>query len=198
LDTVTSPLSISVYSATRLLTYHQVSPSFFDFIDAYGNPFAINRELRFNAFRTESYLVDPEPGEILPQLGRSGRRYQISYSLKTVNRKEWMKEPQLGRSLWQIRQIAIHHQLDVGSGVQFWMFGDPHATLRDRVADVFPDQRKHEEKFASVSASFKTSLEMQLRLARWATEGWRQYIQYLEETVGKVVCSNLVEECDAH
>ncbi|ETS77789.1 hypothetical protein PFICI_09851 [Pestalotiopsis fici W106-1] len=196
LDSVTSPLPVSAKSVARLMTYHQVSPDFFDFLDAYGAPLAINTELRFNAFRTEIYLADPEPGAILPELGRSGRHYQINYSLKSVNRKEWMKESQPGRSLWQIRQTAIHHQLDVGSGAQFWMFADPHGALRDRITDVFPDQPNHGQKLDSLSASFKTSLEIQLHLVRWSTEGWQLYIKHLEETVAQVISRLILSNPD--
>ncbi|KAF7519949.1 hypothetical protein G7054_g12937 [Neopestalotiopsis clavispora] len=187
LEAVTSALSISAQSAARLMTYHQISPKFFDFLDAYGIPSGINRELRFNGFRTETYLADPDPGLILPELGRSGRCYQISYSLKTANRQEWMKEPITGLSLWQLRQTAIHHQFDIGSGVQLWVFGDTGAALQTRIAEIVSSQQNHQEMFKSVSTSFKSSLQTQMNLAKFSMEGWREYLQYLEETVEDVI-----------
>lgn len=194
LDTVTSAINISAESVARLLTYHQISPTFLDFLDAYGIPSGINRELRFNGFKTETYLADPDPGAILPELGRSGRCYQISYSLKTANRNEGMKEPKTGLSLWQLRQTAIHHQFDIGSGVQLWVFGDTHAALQKRIADIVSSQQNHGEKFNSVSNSFKSSLQVQMNLAKFSMEGWREYIQYLEETVEDVVSEGLASQ----
>ncbi|KAF7531297.1 hypothetical protein G7054_g8991 [Neopestalotiopsis clavispora] len=185
-DSVTSPLSISAKSASRLMTYHQVSPNFFDFLDVYGSITADNRELRFSGFRSELYLTNPEPGLIMPELGRSGRHFQINYNLKTVAFKEKIEDSGPVSSLWKIRQAAIHHQFDVGSGVQLWIYGDPHAALKDRVAEIVSDQRNHKEKFDTMCSSFKSSLKVHLQSARWSTEGWRQYILSLEDTVQKL------------
>jgi hypothetical protein len=187
-DSVTSPLQVSSKSALRILTYHQVSPNFLDFLDVYGSPTADDRDLRFNGFKTETYLSNPEQGTILPKLRRSGRCYQMSYNLKTVAFKVDVKTPGPVRSLWKIRQAAIHHQFDVGSGVQLWIYGDPHAAMKDRIVDIFSDQRNYKEKFDSVSASFASSLRVHLQSTTWATEGWRQYILSLEETVENLVC----------
>ncbi|KAF3015909.1 hypothetical protein E8E14_010687 [Neopestalotiopsis sp. 37M] len=187
LNFVTGPLTISTKSASRILSYHQVSPNFFDFLDVYGTHRALKRELRFSGFKAEIYLANPEPGVILPELGRSGRHYQISYNLKTATLREdikqTIKQPGPGCSLWYIRQAAVHHQLDVGSGVQLWIFGDPYASLKGHIAEIMSEHRNHKDKFKSVSASFKSSLEIQLHLARWAMGGWRQYILTLEDAV---------------
>ncbi len=152
----------------------------------YGSPHAIDRDLRFSGFRSETYLQNPDFATIIDSLGRSGRRYQLCYNLKTVVLKRYCKQgPVVG--LWKIRQAAIHHQLDIGCGTQLWIFGDPHAAIKDRISEVFNDQINHRDKVVDILASFQSSLGVHLEIARWSTGGWRQHILSLEETVENVV-----------
>ncbi|KAI1870993.1 hypothetical protein JX265_006033 [Neoarthrinium moseri] len=141
------------------------SPNFFDFLDVYGSPTADDRELRFNGFKSEICLSNPAPGAILPDLGRSGRCFQLSYNLKTVALKDKSSTGTVPSS-WKIRQAAIHHQFDVGSGTELWIYGDPHGSMKDRIAEIV--------------------LNIHIQAARWSTEGWRQYILSLEDTVERL------------
>lgn len=186
-DTIFAPLNISTISAFKLMTYHQVSPNFFEFLYVYGSGGGTDREIRFSSFRTEINLANVEPGLALPELGRSGRRYQICYNIKTAAHNELVKKQEPGQSLWQIRQAAIHHQFDVGSGNQLWIFGDPHADLKHRIAENVSDQSNHKDKFGTISASFQSSLGIHLKAANWSTEGWRQYILCLEKALEDLV-----------
>ncbi|KAK7911646.1 hypothetical protein PG985_014127 [Apiospora marii] len=179
-DSVTFPLKITLKSLQRLLSYHQVSPVFLDFLDVYGSPSAVDRELRFSSFRTETCLVDAEAGSIVDGLRRSGRRYQMCYNLKSVVEKRSTEQT------WKIRQSAFHHQFDVGTGTQLWIFGDPHEAIKERIANSISDQRNHLSKFDSVSSSFKTSLDVHLDIGRWSMTGWRKHIASLEERVEKL------------
>ncbi|KAK9796448.1 hypothetical protein SCARD494_04150 [Seiridium cardinale] len=171
------PYQISTKSASRILSYHQVSPYFFDFLDAHLTPTASERELRFSGFRAEGYLAQPQPSAIPPGLGRSRQRYQLNFNLKTVVCK---------KDVWNVQQVAIHHQFDVGTGIQLWIYGDAHDFMRDRIQDLVPDQETHPENFENVSASFNSSLKIHLESARLCTEGWRLYIADTEEAAAKV------------
>lgn len=186
-NSIFSPLPISLKSVSRLLTFHQVSPSFFEFLDVYGSIRWIDREIRFSGFKTEIYLGHPEPGSPLLELGRTGRHYQLCYNMKTVAPQEHLKEPLPGRSLWQIRQAAIHHQFDVGTGLQLWIYGDPYAAIEKKITEMVSDQPDLKEKFDTISASFISSLEIHLLSAKWSAEGWRQYILYLEDALENLV-----------
>ncbi|KAK7753927.1 hypothetical protein SLS62_004025 [Diatrype stigma] len=84
---------------------------------------------------------------------------------------------------WKIRQAAVHHQLDIGSGIQLWLFGDPHAAIKDRITEIINANLNYREKYETVAASFKSSLNVHLEIARWSTQGWRLYLLSLEETV---------------
>ena len=148
--------------------------------------------MRFSGFRSEVYLQNPEKGVIIDDLKRSGRRYQLCYNLKTVVLKSLdPKDPVAG--LWKIRQAAVHHQLDIGSGTQLWIFGDPHAAMKDIIREVVNDQRNHRNKFETIPASFKSSLDVHLGIARWSTEGWRQHILSLEETIDNLVWTSALK-----
>lgn len=154
---------------------------FLEFLDVYGSPSAVDRELRFSSFRTETCLADADPGNVIDGLRRSGRRYQMCYNLKSVAFKKGNEQ------LWKIRQSAFHHQLDVGSGTQLWIFGDPHAAIKERIGNSVSDQRNHLSKFDTVAHSFKTSLDVHLDIGRWSMTGWRRYIAFLEERVEELV-----------
>lgn len=179
---VTDPLKLSRESLQRLLAYHQVSPVFLEFLDVYGSLSAVDRELRFSSFRTETCLADAEPGSIIDGLRRSGRRYQMCYNLKSVFEKD-----DSGQKTWKIRQSAFHHQFDVGSGTQLWIFGDPHAAIKERIGTSVSDRRNHLSKFDTVAHSFKSSLDIHLDIGRWSMTGWRRHIAFLEEKVDELV-----------
>ena len=161
-----------------------MTPVFLDFLDVYGSPSAEDHGLRFSGFRSETCLQDPENGLVIDGLRRSGRRYMICYNLKTVVRKS---DDETGPGKWKIRQAAIHHQFDVGSGTQLWLFGDPHAAMKDRMSDVVNSNRNHRSSFDTIPASFRSSLDVHLAVARWSTEGWKQHIQSLEKTMVNLV-----------
>ncbi|KXH26373.1 hypothetical protein CNYM01_05261 [Colletotrichum nymphaeae SA-01] len=177
-----APLEAQHEMLTRLLTFYQVMPQFLDFLYVYGSPHGEDRNLRFSGFRTEKVLMNPVPGTCIPDMGRSGRRFQICYNLKTVGLKFEQPGQQVNK-VWKIRQAAVHHQFDLGSGVQNWICGDPHAVVKGLVQDMYHEKRDHSSKFGTVEQSLLSSLEIHLALARWATSEWRWNVQSLEEII---------------
>ncbi|KAK1977648.1 hypothetical protein LZ30DRAFT_251940 [Colletotrichum cereale] len=157
----------------RLMTFYQIMPQFSDFLHVYASHHGRDRELRFSGFRTDKVLENPVNGTVIPELGRSGRRYQLCFNLKTVSLK--------GHGDWKIRQAVLHHQFDLGQGTQLWIIGDPHATLKDRIAGLFPERKTYPTSFSTVQEGFGSSLEVHLDFAQWATSDWRWHILYLEE-----------------
>ncbi|GJC96686.1 fungal specific transcription factor domain-containing protein [Colletotrichum higginsianum] len=148
-------------------------PQFLDFLHVYASRHSRDRELRFSGFRTDKTLTDPVDGAMIPELGRSGRRYQLCFNLKTVSPKDGGD--------WKIRQAVFHHQFDLGQGTQLWIIGDPHATLKKRIVDLFPEWNLYPTSFSTVQQGFATSLEVNLDFAQWATSEWRWHILFLEE-----------------
>ncbi|KAK2730033.1 hypothetical protein CKAH01_09811 [Colletotrichum kahawae] len=167
------PLQLHPRMLLRLMTFYQVMTPFLDFLYVYSSQHGEDRELRFSGFRTEKALVNPDSGTIIPELGRSGRRYQLCLNLKTVARKN--------DGNWEIRQAIIYHQFDVGQGTQLWLIGDPHATLEKRVGELYHGSKRYPTSFSTVSQGFMSSLEVHLDFAKWATSEWRWNLLFLED-----------------
>ncbi|KAK1579744.1 uncharacterized protein LY79DRAFT_563307 [Colletotrichum navitas] len=171
--TTVGPLELSETMQLRLMTFYQIMPQFSDFLLVYASDHGRDRELRFSGFRTDKVLANPVHGTVIPELGRSGRRYQLCFNLKTAALK--------GREDWKIRQAVLHHQFDLGQGTQLWVIGDPHATLKSRIAALFREGNTYPTSFGTVEEGFRSSLEVHLDFARWATSEWRWHILYLEK-----------------
>ncbi|SPO07391.1 uncharacterized protein DNG_10085 [Cephalotrichum gorgonifer] len=169
-----------------ILSYFQVMPSFLDYLYVFGGRGGEDRELRFSAFRSENEISAPHPDLRIPALGRSGKRFQLCYNLKTINLKSKDTAADGGEQTWKIRQAAIHHQFDIEEKTQLWFVAEPHKAFRDLLGDQFHQELNHREKFSSFARSFKTSLDVHLICARWANEEWRWYISYLEEVTDKM------------
>ena len=182
----TAPLEACPEFLNRILTWHQVMPSFLDFLDAYGSKYSEDREIHFSSFRSEMSLGNPQAGLVMPEMNRSGNRYQICYNLKAVVPKD---EDPFGpvRQIWKIRQAAIYHQFDVEKGTQLWLLADPHAILKGRVEEVYHQDDNHKAAFSSPDAAFESSHNIHHLFCRWAEEGWKPHVQSMEQTVHALV-----------
>ena len=73
---------------TLVFTYHQVLPSFLDFLFPFGNQ-QYAQDFHFSGFKYEDRFSDADSGLRIPELGWSGRDFQFCYNLKS-------KEPSKG------------------------------------------------------------------------------------------------------
>lgn len=180
------PLKVSRAMTNLLLSFHQVMPSYLDFMSAFGLQLD-QREVRFSGFHEQSTLGVPlAKRPAVPQLGRSGRGYHLCYNLKAVvdkggkgKEKEWSK-----------RQAAIHHQFDVDTGTALWICTEGRKIdgLFDRIRDLTSDVRRREDwSYGTIEESFRASLATHLTCCHWSIEEWRTYMGWLEETVEKEV-----------
>lgn len=161
-------------------------PQYIDFLLVYGAE-EEDRELRFCGFRTRTTFVNPDAGQIIPDLNRSGRRYELCYNLKAVNPKQSSQERFINE-VWKIRQYAVYHRFDLGTGCVLWIIADPLEKVNNLIKEVMPDYTAPANlKFDSMPDAFKSSLDTHLVLAQATTEEWRWYIQSLEESVDKLV-----------
>lgn len=172
----------------RILSYYQVMPHYIDFLLVYGAE-EEDRELRFCGFRTQTTFVNPDAGQIIPDLNRSGRRYEICYNLKAVNPKD-SSEDRLINTRWKIRQYAVYHRFDLGTGCVLWIIADPREKVKKLIGEVMAEYTTPEDlKFDSMADAFKSCLDTHLVLTQATTEEWRWYIQSLEEAIDKLVSS---------
>jgi hypothetical protein len=178
--------------ACLILTYFQVMPSYVDFMSVFTTKVGEQIEpsdLRFSGFKRR-VMVNPLPpapqGLCLPQLGRSGRGFQICYNLKCV----FLKKSSGPRTRWQWspRQAAFHHQFDVDPGTTLWIMTAARDELQQRVEELIGESgEKSDRSFNSAEKSFISSLAVHAMLAQWASEDWRGYIRWLEQVLEEKV-----------
>ena len=174
--------------ATKLLTFHQVTPTYLDFISEFGLQFDKRPGIRFSGFHQQSTLAVPlakRPAVL--ELNRSGLGYQLCYNLKAVADKG---EEDLAGGRWSIRQAAMHHQFDVEKGNALWICTEGRRVggFFDRLREMTSDpKRKEDWSCDTVEESFRSSLIPHLTCCYWSVEAWSPYLRWLEDKVEKVV-----------
>jgi hypothetical protein len=191
-------------------------PSFLDFLSVFGSQDEL-RELRFSAFRESTFLMDfskrsgnvhtPQTGSAtavqpgsaasqiealgpsVPDLGRTGWGYQISYNLKSVVHKPQTPSPVLLKDeKWSIRQGAFHHQFDVIEGTTLWITTSSYTDIQDYIERFTGTHGRAEDKsFRTVEECFKSTLSIHLLLCHWGTKNWRKYLRWLEDRIKQEV-----------
>lgn len=180
------PLNTSKKMLVRILSYHQVMPGYLDFMCVFGSQ-SEPRGLRFSGFREQTSLVTPPCGPAVPDLGRSGRQFQICYNLKSVACTSTAGAP-VEQMIWSIRQAAFHHQFDVLEGTTLWIVTKGDLNIRSRVQDMTSIKGRPEDRaFDTPEDSFKSSLAVHLLYSHWSGEEWRWYIQWLEDIIEQEV-----------
>lgn len=165
----------------RITTYHQVMSAYLDFVSVFGHQ-ERPRDLRFSGFREQTLLSAPARGLSIPDLGRSGRLYQLCYNLKAPAFREDQQPT------WSIRQAAIHHQFDAVYGTTLWIVAKGDDLLKKRIEELTGVQGRDEDRtFATPQDCFKSSLSIHLLLCNWSTEEWRWYIQSFEDIIDQDV-----------
>jgi hypothetical protein len=170
----------------RILSYHQVMPSYIDFLCVFGSQDE-PRDLRFSSFREQTLIGNPARGPAVGSLGRSGRQFQLCYNLKAAN---CISPPntKLQAKEWSIRQAAIHHQFDLVTGTTLWIVTKGDKEIKDRIEDLNgPDGRPEDRDFSNPEECFKRTLGAHMVYCHWSTEDWRSYIQWLEEYIDREV-----------
>jgi hypothetical protein len=168
---------------TRILSYHQVTPEFLDFVSVFGDQ-DVPRGLRFSAFKQQLMLSNPPPLIAIHDLGRTGRQYEICYNLRAVARKNGTGID-VQSTRMDPQQAAFYHQFDVDSGRAVWIVAKGDLKIESRLkTPVLPPQS------GNLKQNFISSLEVHRRHCHWATEGWTWYLQWLEDKMDMEV-SNL-------
>jgi hypothetical protein len=176
-----NPLFLTLPMLRRIMTYHQVMSAYLDFVSVFGHQ-SRPRDLRFSGFREETVLSDPPRGLMFPDLGRSGRLFQLCYNLKAPAPRDDQK------TIQSIRQAAIHHQFDAVEGTSLWIIAKGDDLLKTRIEQMTgPRGRPEDRTFTTVAECFRSSLAVHLLLCNWSTEEWRWYIQSFEDIIDRDV-----------
>ncbi|KAH9909280.1 hypothetical protein F4778DRAFT_776432 [Xylariomycetidae sp. FL2044] len=185
-----------------ILTYHQVSSCYLNFITFFGSKTGAC-DLSFGGFQAESTLL--RPGHTSARLRRSGRRIKISYTLGAVedNRKEAPTIPNVPNSTgdkegagqhW-IRPVAsIHHQFDPVEGTSLWIITAPLTTPAKPAGKSkgkiwtpefrrFITEKHQRDQFASTASCFAASLDVHLRLAAWSVAEFPYCLESVDASI---------------
>lgn len=178
------PLKLSRKMLVRILSYHQVMPSYIDFLCVFGSQDE-PRDLRFASFREQTLISEPARGPAVEALGRSGRQFQICYNLKAANCTS-SANTKVQAKQWSIRQVAIHHQFDVKTGTTLWIVTKGDKEIKNRIEDLTgPDGRPEDTDFSTPEECFKRTLGAHMVYCHWSAEDWRAYVQWLEEYIDR-------------
>jgi hypothetical protein len=161
-----------------LMSYHQVMPSFLDFMLSYGRH-QHAKDFHFSGLRHESRLAIADRGLKVPELGRSGRRIQLCYSFRSV-------EPSSRQAKWpwSVRQTAAYHSFDLESGQATWIVVKGDQLMRDRLTSATKSSHLADlRSFRVLQDSMSSALATHLIFCDWSAENWRWYINFLEEEV---------------
>ena len=176
-----------------VLTYHQVMPAFLDFLFSFGLQ-EYPQDFDFSGFRQHTTLSDFDRGLMIPEVGRSGRGYQLCYSLKAVEQsRSQMEWP------WSIRQTAIHHSFDVNHGRANWIIIKGDQLMKNRIRLAIKDTGLNGTSDSHcVARAFVSTLVIHMVIGDWSCESWRWYINFLQEkfqgTTRRTVTSIVEEE----
>ena len=148
-------------------------PSFLDFIFPFGNQ-EYAQDFYFSGLREESRLGTKRKGLEIPQLGRSGTEIRLCYNLRSVEQSNG--EPDIP---WSIRNAAVYHSFDLKTGKSLWINVKGNKLIKNRVLEA--SRLPLLSKIESPSEAFSASLAIHLLLCDWSGEGWRWYINDLED-----------------
>ncbi|KAF2263814.1 hypothetical protein CC78DRAFT_464874 [Lojkania enalia] len=156
-----------------LFSYHQILPSFLDFMFPFGKQEYV-QDFYFGGLREENRLCNDRRGAPMPDLGRSGGDLRFYYSLRSVERSPGRQGFQ-----WSIQQTAIYHSFDIETGRCLWVNVKGNELMKNRffeAADSFEGS-----KWSSRNSAFLTSLSTHMMICEWAVENWAWYINDLQD-----------------
>ncbi|KAK7958079.1 hypothetical protein PG996_010479 [Apiospora saccharicola] len=195
LDTIKATsrrLNLTKDMFTRIMTYHQVSACFLNFI-TYVVPRTGKSDLGRGGFRSESHIRKPKYS--LDKLSRSGRHVHLSYIIKTVQRSKLKGKALPGPDSvieWIRPHAAIHHQFDLENGKSLWIVSSPlipepvegptvkiktqNTLWKNHLQEPLDRWVERGETF-KVSTGFALSLQLHLKLADRAVSEYSSFVE---------------------
>jgi len=167
----------------RVFTYHQVCPSYLNFITCLAGA----TEVRFGGFRARQCLRSPvSPMKIL---NRSGYHYQFSFRVYGV-----LAFPSHETHPFRFHTSAIYHQFDVHNGTALWIMASPieadgknylWSDIRDSIH--LGEQCGQQIVSSSCIDRFEGSVLIVAAIADWSMRHWPEYAHSLENNLREFV-----------
>jgi hypothetical protein len=172
-------------------------PVYLDFMLVFGAQ-SDAKDLRYSGFREQVRLKTPSSEHVMPELGRSGKHFQLCYNLKGVQFKHENNE-NIKLNEWSIRDCAFYHQFDVEYGTTLWIVTKGGRDVLDRYDELTgPKGRPDDKEFHDPPSSFRSTLAAHLLYCNWSTEDWRWYIVWLEHVVEQEVSIFITKDANAN
>ena len=200
-----APLSCSRESFSYTLTFHQVAPSFLDYVSSFGDT-KDPLDFSMTAFQAEDSLGAAEEDRLnIPRIGRSGYEIRHSYILRSVESSDDDDDDEDDDDdddvdkngggggeekpwPWRIRQTAVYHCFDVATGRAFWLTIKANDMMKKRIteaASTLPPLRA--SLLGDHRRGFAASLATHLIFLEWTDENWRQCINDIEGELRKIL-----------
>ncbi|KAK0717304.1 hypothetical protein B0T26DRAFT_646130 [Lasiosphaeria miniovina] len=173
-----APLNCSAPMLKLVLTFHQVDPSFLDYIFTFGDQ-EEPQDACLSQFQSHDALAIHERLPFIPQLGRSGKEIRHSFLLRSVERV-----PEATSWPWSVRQLAAYHSFDVGNGRTIWITAKGNDLMQRRIMDDTADlPALRASAGRDVAASFEAALGTLLIYFAWCEENWRWFVRDIEDHI---------------
>jgi hypothetical protein len=155
-----------------LFSYHQVMPSFLDFIFPFGKQ-VYPQDSYFSGLREDARFAPGTDNTGLTALGRSGSGLRLCYNLRSVEPTK--DDPSLP---WTIRQSAVYHQFDTNTGAALWIVVKANNLINTRMIEA--TEATLRSRSSTRAEAFSATLRSHLIMCDWSGENWRWYINDLE------------------
>jgi hypothetical protein len=176
----------------QILAYHQVAPCYLNFIVCSGIV-TMNSYLCFGGFRSQNFLTVAGPSN--EPLNRSGRHYQLSIKLQSIQRDPDWNDFRRNKQEYRVTSAAIYHQFDTETGGALWIITSPLQNQRyvglanplwEEIRNCLRIQN-HSIASDEVAVRFAGSLDILAQLAEWAIGDAAYYIHQLDQSLEDIV-----------
>ena len=158
-----------------LFTYHQVLPSFLDFIFSFSRP-THPQGFLFSDCRKDRFKTMLWAGTLTKRTPKTEWGDIRLHNLRAVERQQ---EGSTGLLPWAVRQAAVYQTFDPDTGNALWVIVKGNRVLESRISQACAQTLtpyEDEEESVKTMALFIHSL-----IIEWSGENWRWYLDDLEE-----------------
>ncbi|KAL9574010.1 hypothetical protein ACKAV7_001786 [Fusarium commune] len=118
----------------------------------------------------------------ISKLGRSGREHTVQYLLRSVEKSTGP----MGEAIWNIRQMAVYHKYDFGTGRAFWLSIKSNSLMQERIKQaIIDDSALRPAAAEDLCGSFSATLLTHLIHLEWCDESWLECITDFEKKIRK-------------
>lgn len=166
---------------TYTLSFLQTMPRFLELAFTFGEQEA-EKDFHYTAFNSENFLDNSSAERYcIPRLGRSGREIRHCFNL-------WSVEVSDTPPYSSIRQTAIYHCFDVGTGRAAWVNIKGNELMQKRITQALGStSRLQPSSLKTTSGSFSASLLTLLIVLEWSGENWKSQINDLERQLSNIL-----------